>query len=144
MKLVLTIPGKRLSVEMDDAAAEQRFAGFVGQLFRAAPPVPVVTETRAPREKAAYYLECPHCGKRRAFTWGGLLRWNHCPSCHMKLEIDAEQLAKIDFLCKSCGTQETYLTNITDAEFEMPCYVCHSPVKIAYDDALERFEVVET
>lgn len=144
MKLQIIIPGKRLVVDLPDDQAEARFAELAGKLIGAAPPMPQVVQT-PPHGKSetpiAYYLECPHCKQRRSFTRNGLLRQYSCKACHMESKIDPGALVKLDMAC-GCGTKETYLTNITDTEFKVQCYICREPIKVAYNDALERFETV--
>lgn len=85
------------------------------------------------------YLECPHCGKRRAFCSRYPLKYYKCDRCGEKTELhDLVQM----FLNCECGKNTAYLTNVTDEIFDVECINCGAPVAVQYNAKKKIYETI--
>lgn len=85
------------------------------------------------------YLECPFCGKRRAFCSRRELSFYKCNNCGKNTEL--HDLAKMHIKCE-CGKRTMYQTNITDEIFDMNCIECGSPVAVQYNSKKKVYETI--
>lgn len=85
------------------------------------------------------YLECPYCGKRRAFCSRYPLKYYKCDRCGEKTELhDLVQM----FLNCECGKNTAYLTNVTDEIFDVECINCGAPVAVQYNAKKKIYETI--
>lgn len=101
-------------------------------------------DEKAPGERGkAYrgflYLECPHCGKRRAFCSRYPLKYYKCDSCGEKTEL--HDLAQMFLNCE-CGRNTAYLTNVTDEILDVNCIDCGMPVAVQYNAKKKLYETI--
>ena len=84
------------------------------------------------------YLECPHCGKRRAFCSRSRIQEYKC-DCGEKTEL--HDLAQIILNCE-CGSYAYYLTNVTDEIFDVACINCGTPIAVQYNAKKKLYETI--
>lgn len=89
--------------------------------------------------KGFLYLECPHCGKRRAFCSGYPLKYYKCDDCGEETEL--HDLARMYLNCE-CGKNSAYLTNVTDEVFDVECIECGAPVAVQYNAKKKLYETI--
>ena len=105
----------------------------------------VATQELAPSEKPKgyegfLYLECPHCGRRRAFCSRYPLKYYKCDSCGKKTDLhDLVQM----FLNCECGRNSAYLTNVTDEILDVNCIDCGMPVAVQYNAKKKLYETIQ-
>ena len=108
--------------------------------------VPAINEGEdepAPSEKPKgykgfLYLECPHCGKRKAFCSRARIQEYKC-DCGEKTEL--HDLVQIILNCE-CGKNSAYLTNVTDEIFDVDCIDCGAPVAVQYNAKKKLYETI--
>lgn len=88
--------------------------------------------------KGFLYLECPHCGKRRAFCSRARIQEYKC-DCGEKTEL--HDLVQIILNCE-CGKNSAYLTNVTDEIFDVDCIDCGAPVAVQYNAKKKLYETI--
>lgn len=88
--------------------------------------------------KGFLYLECPHCGKRRAFCSRSRIQEYKC-DCGEKTEL--HDLAHISLKCE-CGSNAYYLTNVTDEIFDVNCINCGAPIAVQYNAKKKLYETI--
>lgn len=88
--------------------------------------------------KGFLYLECPHCGKRKAFCSRSRIQEYKC-DCGEKTEL--HDLAQIILNCE-CGSYTYYLTNVTDEIFDVACINCGAPVAVQYNAKKKLYETI--
>lgn len=84
------------------------------------------------------YLECPYCGKRRAFCSRRRLKEYIC-DCGEKTEL--HDLVRMFLHCE-CGRRTVYLTNVTDEILDVNCINCGMPVAVQYNSKKKLFETI--
>ena len=90
--------------------------------------------------KGVLYLECPRCGKRRAFCSRYPLEYYKCDSCGKKTDLhDLVQM----FLNCECGRNSAYLTNVTDEILDVNCIDCGMPVAVQYNAKKKLYETIQ-
>ena len=84
------------------------------------------------------YMKCPVCGKIKGFcAKTRLLNYR----CECGAVTRMEHMAPLYMKCE-CGRQARYMTNITEAEFDMTCYDCGSPVAMQWNEKKEQYEAM--
>lgn len=84
------------------------------------------------------YMKCPVCGKIKGFcAKTRLLNYR----CECGAVTRMEHMAPLYMKCE-CGRQARYMTNITEAEFDMTCYDCGSPVAMQWNEKKEQYETM--
>ncbi len=84
------------------------------------------------------YMKCPVCGKIRGFCAKTRLSYYRC-ECGAVTRM--EHMVPLYMKCE-CGRQARYMTNITEAEFDMTCYDCGSPVAMQWNEKKEQYETM--
>lgn len=101
-----------------------------------------IQETSQPEKPKGYkgflYLECPHCGKRKAFCSRSRIREYKC-DCGEVTELHS--LAQMILNCE-CGSYAYYLTNVTDEVFDVECINCGAPVAVQYNAKKKLYETI--
>lgn len=84
------------------------------------------------------YMKCPVCGNTRGFCAKIRLSYYRC-ECGAVTRM--EHMAPLYMKCE-CGGQARYMTNITEAEFDMTCYDCGSPVAMQWNEKKGQYETM--
>lgn len=100
-------------------------------------------ETVTTAERKGYrgflYVKCVHCGNE----WGLNAREErtsvHCNNCGKDTELSDVVRAYVN--CE-CGGRFTYLTNSTEACFDINCLKCRAPVPLMYNKAKRCYETI--
>lgn len=88
--------------------------------------------------KGFLLIECPSCGKRKAFCTKTPIRKSFCSCGH---EIELYDLKKAVLSCK-CGKTWRYMTNIKAQSFMQNCLACGSPIDVIYNPRRGNFETL--
>ena len=56
--------------------------------------------------------------------------------------MGSEMCIRDRYMKCECGRQARYMTNITEAEFDMTCYDCGSPVAMQWNEKKEQYETM--
>lgn len=100
-------------------------------------------EPRADTAAAAQgflYYRCPHCNEAVGFCSKYSLTFYKCKACGKGSDIDLP-LAPLYVNCE-CGKSFRYLTNMTDALFDMPCLGCGTPVPVGWSDKKQAYTTI--
>lgn len=103
----------------------------------------VATQELAPSEKPKgykgfLYLECPHCGKRKAFCSRYRIKEYKCDCGEETALHDLAQM----FLNCECGRNSVYMTNVTDEILDVNCIDCGMPVAVQYNSKKKLYETI--
>lgn len=132
-KKVLPVPEQTEKAEPDPEVGQSEEGADDG----------TIQGTSQPEKPKGYsgflYLECPHCGKRRAFCSRYPLKYYKCDDCGEETEL--HDLAQIILNCE-CGKYAYYLTNVTDEVFDVNCINCGAPVAVQYNSKKKLYETI--
>ena len=103
----------------------------------------VATQELTPSEKPKgykgfLYLECPHCGKRKAFCSRYRIQKYKCDCGEETVLHDLAQM----FLNCECGRNSAYLTNVMDEILDVNCIDCGMPVAVQYNSKKKLYETI--
>lgn len=84
------------------------------------------------------YMKCHACGKTRGFC--AKTRLNNF-RCECGAVTKMGNMVPLYIKCE-CGRQAKYLTNMTDAAFDIPCYDCGAPVAVEWNEKKQRYETI--
>ncbi|MFT9055116.1 MAG: hypothetical protein ABF449_00635 [Ethanoligenens sp.] len=87
------------------------------------------------------YIKCAHCGEEKGFCAKTPMRHFYCEKCGEFTEF-AEKLKPLHVNCE-CGRYFKYLTNKTDAIFDMKCIECGNLVPVEYNRAKDIYETIQ-
>lgn len=85
------------------------------------------------------YVKCPSCGKVKGFCAKTRISNFRCDCgtvSHLK------DMVPLFMECK-CGRRARYLTNMTDAVFDMDCYDCGAPVAMEWNEKKKCYETMK-
>ena len=88
--------------------------------------------------KGFLLLECPQCGKRKAFCTKNPIKSSYC-SCGFEIELSELKVARLD--CK-CGKTWKYRTNIKAQNFTHSCLDCSSPIDVIFNPRHGNYETL--
>ncbi len=84
------------------------------------------------------YIKCPVCGKTRGFC--AKTRLNNF-RCECGAVTRMEHMVPLYMKCE-CGRQARYMTNMTEAEFDVNCYDCGAPVAMRWNEKKGQYETM--
>lgn len=170
MKLRVSIPGTYMAVEMEEEQARVTFRKMAELLWvfgnksqkqpeKQVSIIPSAPEPESEMESTEVleedgeepapkiispgyggylYMKCPVCGKIRGFC--AKTRLSHY-RCECGAVTRMEHMVPLYMKCE-CGRQARYMTNITEAEFDMTCYDCGSPVAMQWNEKKGQYETM--
>lgn len=160
MKIRISMPGRSLSVEVEDNHAISVFNRVALQMLGAsklpdikpisgnesAPQkmeVPkkdtyIVEDSQLHRYKGFLYLKCPSCGKIKGFCSKEEIKGYHCFDCGADNPFE-EELVPLWVNCE-CGKSFKYMTNLKEESFDIECIDCGNPVAIKWNEKKGIYE----
>lgn len=165
MKIRVTTQGKSMVVDLEEKLAGKLFSAIVLQLLKAdgilAPqkenetkkevPEPAIVETAVAERpykkleglhsyKGFLYMKCSACGTVKGFCAKEPMEGYHCFECGADTSF-LDELVPLHVNCQ-CGKHFTYMTNITDAMFDINCIDCGAPAAVSYNAKKKLYETI--
>lgn len=88
--------------------------------------------------KGFLVIQCPECGKIRAFMTKNEIIWYRCKRCREVFPLEAMRRVYVNG-CPCCGTRLRYLTNAVGESFDIKCINCKAPVDLLWNEKHKAF-----
>lgn len=150
MKITISTSDRRFTLNGTEDQCKQLFSSLVSRIISETPAPETVphfissikSEIAAPKYltgvRGFLYVRCPKCGKEHGFCTKSPITESTCKDCGEKFQLP-EKMTPVEFTCE-CGHSFKYLTNITDAEFDIPCMDCGTPNAVMFHKIDNRYK----
>ncbi len=105
---------------------------------------PTQKQTSVPRQgfSGFAHLTCEHCGETVTTCLKQKISTFVCPHCGEKTELEEDGIRQVYAECE-CGKSARYITNSTEALFDIPCINCGSPVAVGWNKQKRCYSTVK-